>query len=269
MNGDYCRRYSKIAWKYDAEKQRVVMFRLRCWQWSCPYCARENRRAWRNALNAQLPRLSGQWWLMTLTARADTRGRIESYRQLSHGIDVLLKRFKRAFGKVVYVRVFEKHPSSDALHAHFVISGLTDFIKVDRRGNGKYGYIATNFRSGKRGYWALRTFVKKTSQASRMGYIADIEVIQASKSVRYVTEYMTKDAQDFDIRGLRHVATSRDIKSPRQRGKNAGKLQIGTAIPYSAIPRDFSLLDRDTGEVVSGQYWVENGFYPPVSDKSS
>lgn len=268
MNGDYCQRYSKVAWKYDPERHRVVMFRLRCWQWSCPYCARENRRVWRNALNVQLPRLSGQWWLMTLTARADTRGRLESYKNLQRGVDVLLKRFKRVFRKVIYVRVFEKHPTSDALHAHFIISGLSDYVRVERSKNGRDAYHSTNFRKGKRGYWSIRTFTKKTAQSCNMGYIADCKALKGERNaVRYVTEYMTKDAQDFDIRGLRHVATSREIKSPRQRGKNAKILTVGHTIPYSAIPSGYSLIDRDTGEIVNGEYWIENGFYPPLSDK--
>lgn len=266
MRGEYCHRYAKVAWKYDKDRQQVVLFRLRCWQWSCPYCARENRKAWRLELNKQLPRLAGQWWLMTLTARNDTRGRLESYRQLSHGIDVLLKRFKRAFGRIIYVRVFEKHPSSDALHAHFIISGLSDYVRVQQAGNGRASYTATNFRKGKRGFWALQTFAKKTSQACHMGYIADVKTIPASKSVRYVTEYMTKDAQDFDIKGLRHVATSRDVKSPRSRAKNAKILSMGHFISRMRIPPEYRLLDADTGEIIGDDYWQEWEMYPRYDD---
>lgn len=205
---------------------------------------------------------------MTLTARADTRDRLESYKNLQRGIDVLLKRFNRAFGKVIYVRIFEKHPSSDALHAHFIVSGLAQYVSVEASKNGKSVYRATNFRRGKRGYWSIRTFTKKTAQAAHMGYIADCKAISGStKAVRYVTEYMTKSAQDFDIKGLRHIATSRGIKSPRQRGKNAKILAIGHCIPYSRIPRDFELLDKDTGEVINQEYWAEHGFYPPNSDR--
>jgi len=270
MNGDYCHRYAKVAWKYDAEKQRVVMFRLRCWQWSCPYCARMNATAWRLTLINQLPKLSNSWWLMTLTARSDTRGRIESYKQLSRGIDILMHRFKRAFGKVTYVRIFEKHPLSDALHAHFIISGLSDYIKISRSGNGRDKYTPTNFRAGKRGYWALRTFVKKTSQGSRMGYIADCKSLEGThRAIGYVTKYMTKSAQDFDIRSLRHVATTRDIKSPRGRGKNTRAINVGHFIPRSRIPQGYALIDRDTGEAVDVTYWQENAFYPPHNDKDN
>lgn len=269
MHGEYCKRYAKVAWKYDPERQRVELFRLRCWQWNCPHCAHENRKAWRKALLAQLPRISGQWWLMTLTACADTRGRVESYKNLQRGIDTLLKRFNRAFGKVVYVRIFEKHPTSDALHAHFIVSGLKDFVKTERAQNGKDKYTATNFRRGKRGFWSVRTFAKKTAAACKMGYIADVKPLRGERmAVKYVTEYMTKDAQDFDIRGLRHVATSRDVKSPRQRGKNAKILCLGHFISRSRIPDGFALIDSDTGERVGDDYWRENGFYPPHSDKA-
>jgi len=264
--GEYCHRYAKIAWKYDHTDKRVIMFRLRCWQWSCPYCAKENRKAWRLALNAQLPRISGQWWLMTLTAQAGTRGRLESYKQLQHGIDVLLKRFRRAFGRIDYVRIYEKHPKSQALHAHFIVSGLKEYVRLYTAQNGKQGYKATNFRAGKIGFWALRTFVKKTSQGVGMGYIADIKPIPASKSVRYVTEYMTKPAQDFDIRGLRHVATSRAIKSPRNRARAAKLLAIGHFISRARIPAHYDLLDNDTGEVIGDEYWHDNEMYPRYDD---
>jgi len=265
--GEYCHRYAKIAWKYDHADKRVIMFRLRCWQWSCPYCAKENRKAWRLALNAQLPRISGQWWLMTLTASSDKRGRLESYKQLQRGIDILLKRFRRAFGKVDYVRIYEKHPSSDALHAHFIITGLEDYIKVVQSGNGKQRYIGTNFRKGKIGFWALRSFVKKTAQSSGMGYIADTKQIKASASIRYVTEYMTKPAQDFEIRGLRHVATSRAIKSPRNRARAAKLLAIGHFISRARIPAHYDLLDSDTGEVIGDEYWRDNEMYPRYDDR--
>jgi hypothetical protein len=269
MSQDYCHRYAKIGWKYDAEKRRVIMFRLRCWQWDCSYCAVENRKAWRNALNDQLPRISGQWWLMTLTATNRARGRIESYKQLQSGIDLLIKRFRRAFGKISYVRVFEKHPSSDALHAHFIVSGISDYVSIQRQKNGKDRYTATNFRAGKRGFWAVRTFAKKTAQACGMGYMADVKPITQKTATRYVTEYLTKTGQSIDIRGLRHVATTRDIKSPRKRDAKDKTLYIGYRIGRGSMLPSFSLLDRDTGELIPDSYWQEHQFYPPESDHGS
>ena len=178
-----CTRYQRVFWFYDTEKMTIGVGRLRCKQWSCPACAIENRKQWRNFLHGKLPYIASDWRLMTLTASAAQRTRIDSYNALKRGIDVLMKRFNRVFSAyelvevldkktgllkkkkrrigLEYVRVYEKHPTSDALHAHIIISGLKDYVKVEKSGNGKERYIATNFRPSKRGYWTLLTFVKK------------------------------------------------------------------------------------------------------------
>jgi len=261
-----CKRYSRVFCAYDTDNRKIIVGRLRCKQWRCEHCAVENRKMWREFLNKRLPKISGQWWLMTLTARGDTRGRLESYKQLQHGIDVLVKRFNRAFGKVAYVRVYERHPAGEALHAHFVITGLSDYIRVETSKNGRQKYTATNFRKGKRGYGALRTFAKKTAQRSGMGYIADCKRLQgAHNATRYVTDYMTKDMQDFEIKGLRHVQTSRKIGSPKP-PKSEKSLYVGYRLTKSSLIAGMAVVDLDTGERVSDEYWKEGDVYPPLSE---
>jgi hypothetical protein len=260
-----CPKFQRVAWYYEQKDNRVVVFRLACGMWNCPVCAIANRKRWRTFLNKRLPKIADNWWLMTLTARADTRGRLESYKQLQHGIDTLIKRFRRAFGKVQYVRVYEKHPTSEALHAHFIITGLSDYVQIYRARNGREAYKATNFRKGKRGYWAVKTFTKKTAQACKIGYIADCKQLgSAAKSVKYVTEYMTKDAQDIDIRGLRHVQTTRAIGSPKN--KSNKPLYVG----YRLNSRDrwgaMTLYDADTRKSIPDEYWQEANVYPPLNE---
>lgn len=262
---EICPKYTRVCWYYDAENMRVVVFRLRCGQWKCPVCAVVNRRLWREFLNKRLPKIAPQWWLMTLTARADTRGRIESYKQLRRGIDVLMKRFRRAFGSVQYVRVYEKHPSSEALHAHFIITGLADYVQVQQARNGRVCYRCTNFRRGKLGFWALRTFVKKTAQASNMGYIADIKALSHSgKAVRYITKYLTKDGQDIDIKHIRHVQTTRAVGSPKHTAKNA--LYVGYRLNKSDLVAGMAVYDADKRRAVPDEYWHDGNVYPPLHD---
>lgn len=273
MRGDYCKRYSKVWWIYDREKQLVSLGRLRCKQYKCPYCATVNQRETKQFLLSKLSRMNGEWYFMTLTARGETRGKIESYKQLARGIDVLIKRFNRIFGKVDYVRVYEKHPKSDALHAHFLIKGVTPFVAVTVSRNHKKKYTPSHTRAKKRGFWGLWTLVKKLSHECGMGYIAHIEKVSTgedglSNVTRYVTKisaYLTKDAQDIDVKGLRHVQTSRQIGSIKPR--RAGNVETGHGIPYSRIPRGYRLIDRDTGEIVTSDYWLENGFYPSMNDR--
>lgn len=273
MNGDYCKKYSKVWWTYDNEKKIVSMGRLRCKQWSCPYCAIVNRSEVKQFLLTTLSKMDGDWYFMTLTARGETRGKIESYKQLAHGIDVLIKRFNRIFGRVDYVRVYEKHPKSEALHAHFLLRGVLPFVQVTVSRNHKKKYIASSTRAAKRGFWGLWTLVKKLSHECGMGYIAHIEKVSTgddglSNVARYVTKishYLTKDAQDIDVKGLRHVQTSRQIGSIKPR--KASNVETGHAIPYSRIPRAYRLIDRDTGEIVTEDYWLEYGFYPNARDR--
>lgn len=214
-----------------------------------------------------------EWHFMTLTAREDTRGRLESYTQLAHGIDVLIKRFNRIWQRIDYVRVYEKHPKSEALHAHFLIGGVTPFVRVEVLKNKKRRFAPAHERASKRGFWTLFTLVKKLSHECKMGYIAHIERVSRgddglSNVMRYVTKiagYLTKDAQSIDIKGLRHVQTSRRIGALQTR--KSSKVETGVGLPYSRIPQGYGLVDRDTGEVVTGDYWIEQGFYPPNRDR--
>lgn len=274
MKGDYCKRYAKVWWLHNREKRRVTLGRLRCKQWACPYCARENQREIRQFLLTTISKMADrEWFFMTITARGDTRGRIESYKQLAKGIDRLIKAFNRVWNRVDYVRVYEVHPKSEAIHAHFLVSNLTPFVRVEKSKNGRKKYTPANTRAAKRGYWTLYTFVKKMSHRSGMGYMADVSQVEhgadgISNVTRYITKitsYLTKESQSIDIKGIRHVQTSRAIGSIKARREFTG--EIGQAIPYSAIPRGFSLIDRDTGEVIQFEYWLENGFYPPQGDR--
>lgn len=261
-----CTRYSRVFWAYDTENNRIILGRLRCKQWSCPHCAIENRKMWRKFLNGKLPQVASDWYLLTLTAREDRRGRIDSYKSLQRGIDVLMKRFRRAFGRVEYVRIYEKHPASEALHAHIIITGVKDFVQVARSGNGRDKYTATNFRAGKRGFWALRTFAKKTSRASGMGYMVDIKPLTGAKrAVKYVTAYMTKSVQDFDIKGLRHVQTSRAIGSPKP-PKSKATLYVGYRFNRAGLIGNMRVLDIDTGELIEHSYWNYANVYPPLDE---
>jgi len=273
MRGDYCRHYSKVWWVYDSEKKTVNLGRLRCKQYKCPYCARQNQRETKQFLLTRLSKMDGEWYFMTLTARGDTRGRIESYKQLARGIDVLIKRFNRIFGRVDYVRVYEKHPTSDALHAHFLILGVTPFVAVTVSRNHQRKYIPSMTRAKKRGFWGLWTLVKKLSHECGMGYIAHIEKVSTgedglSNVVRYINKmaaYLTKESQDIAVKGLRHVQTSRRIGSIKAR--KAGKVETGHFISRHRLGAGNRLIDRDTGEIVTDDYWQENAFYPPTDDK--
>lgn len=106
-----------------------------------------------------------------------------------------------------------------------------------------------------------------------MGYIAHIEKVARgddglSNVSRYITKlgaYLTKEAQDIAVKGLRHVQTSRRIGSIKPR--KAGNVETGHFISRSRVGAGNRLIDKDTGEIVTDDYWLDNAFYPPTDDK--
>ena len=274
----FCPRYPRVAWsrevKPDAKntelsglngktiKKGVVLFtRLRCKQWSCPYCAEKNQAIWRAFLYERMPGVADNWWFMTLTAHSRMRSQDASYKNLQRGIDVMMKRVRRVFGEIDYVRVFEKHPTSDALHAHLCISNLTPFVVPGCHRNLVPGFMAVLTRGSAEGVWALRTWIKKTAQECNIGYMADVQVLNGNYAVHYATKYLTKASQDIKIKGLRHVQTTRNIGSPQ--GESDRIWQVGDYVTARDFKARETLLDLQTGEAIPPDYWAEFDVYPP------
>lgn len=200
---------------------------------------------------------------MTLTAPKDVRGRVESLTAIRKNIDALIKRMKRVFGEdIEYVRVFEKHPTSDAVHAHFVICGVSPFVAIGCSVKLQEMAIGVNTREGRYGIWAVKSWLKKTAQALGMGYIADIQKFRGDPSVAafYVTKYLTKDLQAIDVRYLRHVQVTDGIGSPKfDKSYEWTPVSYITTYTFEAGTK---VEDIDTGFVIDNNFWEHTGFYP-------
>jgi len=281
---EFCPNYIKIAWsrheqkyphpagspealtlpKNSAKKPPVLLTRLRCKQWSCEYCAAKNQAIWRAFLHERLPTVSDEWWLMTLTAHSKKRSQAASYANLQKGIDVLLKRSRRLFGSIQYVRVYEKHPTSQALHAHLIISDLSPFVVLGCWKNLQPGYLAVLTRPWWVGIWSLSTWLKKSCQAVGLGYQDDVQKLEGFQAVGYATKYLTKAAQEIEIKGIHHVQTSKGIGSP-----GFDSLYRWHVADF-ATARDFNagdaVHDVQTGKLIDADYWADNDIYPPLSE---
>lgn len=275
---DFCPRYPRVAWsrevKPDASpkeftdsrlknnRKGVVLFtRLRCKQWSCPYCAAKNQAIWRAFLYDKMPGVADNWWFVTLTAHSRMRSQDASYKNLQRGIDVIMKRIRRVFGQVDYVRVFEKHPTSDALHAHLVCSNLSPFVVPGCHKNLQSGYLAVLERDSHTGVWSIRTWLKKTAQECQIGYQADVQRLENNYAVTYATKYLTKASQEIDIKGLRHVQTTRNIGSPS--GESDRIWQVGDFVTARDFKAGETLIDLQSGEAIPSEYWSTFDVYPP------
>lgn len=275
---DFCKRYSQVAWSREltgeaaarvsaagfpvGQRKGIVLFtRLRCKQWSCEYCAAKNQAIWRAFLYDKMPQVSSEWWLMTLTAHSRMRTQDASYKNLQRGIDVLIKRVRRVFGDVDYVRVFEKHPTSEALHAHLCISNLSPFVVPGCHRNLQAGYLAVINREGHTGTWALKTWLKKSAQECQIGYQADVSPLDNRYSVHYATKYLTKASQEISIKGVRHVQTTRRIGSPQS--ETDRKWSVGDYVTARDFYAGETVIDLNTGEALSPDYWSDFEVYPP------
>lgn len=263
---DYCRNYARVAWSHQPDN--VCLFtRLRCKQWSCDYCANANRKMWQTFLSGQLPIIANDWYMVTLTAHSRMRSEQQSYENLQRGIDVIMKRIRRIWGKVSYVRVFEKHPSSEAIHAHILVSDLTPFVVPGCNKNLQRCYVGVLVRAGHKGTWSIRTWIKQAAHEAHIGYQAEVEKVRDNGAVWYVCKYLSKASQSITVKGLRHVSTSRRVGSPDSQSDH--KWEIGNFITAMDVQPDETLLDINNGKKMSYMEIGQVGIYPPETERVS
>jgi len=172
----------------------------------------------------------------------------------------MMKRVRRVFGKIEYVRVYEPHPASGALHAHLAVSHLTPYVIPGCYKNLQHGYLPVTTRAPADGSWAIRSWIKKTAQECHIGYQADVRQAESENTVFYITKYLTKISQAINVKGLRHVATSRRIGSPPNEGNDSWA--VGDFITTMDIASDETIRDIQTGASISYQQLAYAGAYP-------
>lgn len=258
---EVCKLYRKVAYSHTGPKE-AIFTRLRCKQWTCDFCAKKNASIWRAFLKEKLPNVSEEWWLLTLTAHERTSDEQGSISNLRKNIDTLIKRVRRVFGNIDYVRTFERHPTSKRIHAHFIISGITPFVVTGYSVKHRpvaYGCLHRTRRSG---FWSVKTWFKINAREVGMGYIADVRKIEGEplKAVLYVTKYLTKAQQDLKTKGLRHVQTTRSIGSPNE--KTESLWNVSPYIVAKMFAPNTQIVDLNTGEIIDNDYWEQHSFYP-------
>lgn len=258
----YCPFYTRVAWLGIGTKEAVAV-RLRCKRWSCDYCAKKNAAIWRAHLKQRLPEVCNEWWILTLTAPPWARTTAQSLKAIRKGIDILIKRAKRVFGPMIdYVRVYEKHPTSEAVHSHFIISGLSPYVAIGYSAKLQPMAIGVLNRAARNGIWAVKTWFKKVCQEIKLGQQVDVQKIDGDpeKATMYVTGYLTKAMQDIKIKGLRHVQTTRRVGGPKH-DKNPN-WQTGPYLTPYAFDAGTRVIDLNTGEIIDNNYWEVHSFWP-------
>lgn len=253
-----CDFFSMVTFKATTA-DTVVMARVRCKSWQCPHCAKENRKMWGNFLRKKLPRITSNWWFVTLTAHKSKRDVDTSLANLRTNIDRMFKRVRRIWHDIEYVRVYEVHKKG-AFHAHLLVSGLSAFVQKLETQAG-ICYYRPAVRVGKVGYWSVKTWFKRTAYDLEIGYMVDVQALEGvSAAAGYIVKYLTKDAQNFHVKGLRRVQTTTGIGSPRNAGD--GTWRCAARVFRQNVPEGARLYDADCKLWISPEYWRDNLTYP-------
>lgn len=258
-----CPNFSLIVWKREAG--RVVMSRIRCKSWQCEYCAKKNREMWRSHLKKRICAIGGQWWFITVTAAEWYRERAKSLENLRRGLNLLLKRINRVFGKVEYVRVYELHKKG-AFHAHLIMSSLSGRVHYRRARSGQRVFKPAFVRG--LATWTIQTWFKKTCRTLKLGYMVDVQRIEGvQKAVNYISKYITKEGQNFSVRGLRRIQTSSAIGAAN--GREAGKGWVVGKHVWGGDVGMMPLYDANLKITINPSYWNNEVVYPPERAKRS
>jgi len=254
----YCEVFNRIVWK-QTQPGVIVVVRIGCGSWRCPVCCKENRRRWQKHLMRALPKISQNWWFVTLTAHSKKRGAESSLENLRSNLDRFFKRIRRVWSHIEYVRVYEVHKKG-AFHAHLLVSGLSARVQKFTAPNGAEYFRPT--LSGKSvGNWSIRTWFKRTAAALEMGYMVDIQQVEGvHRAVNYVVKYLTKEAQGFYVKGLRQIQTTTGIGGPRSSGD--GSWTSAERLFRGEVQKGTRVYDASRKLWVPNEYWSENLTYP-------
>lgn len=258
----YCPNYTRVAYVVNHDKS-VKAVRLRCKKWDCEFCAAKNASIWRAHLLKKLPSVSKEWWFLTLTAPPWDRSKMGSFIRIRKAIDILIKRAKRVYGKdIQYVRTYEKHPTSKALHAHLIVSGILPYVANGFSIKHKAMAVGCYNRGQRNGVWASKTWFKKTCQEIKMGRICDLQKIdgEGPEPVLYLTKYLTKSQQDIGIKGLRHVQATSRIGGPKD--EHNPEWRTASFLVREMFQDGSTLIDMNTGEVIGDEYWKDHSIWP-------
>ena len=258
-----CPYFNLLVWRV-VDLKTVKMTRLRCKSWTCLYCNKKTRDEWSSHLKKRLPRVAVKWWFVTLTAHENLRDAKHSLANIRDNIDRLMKRLRRIFERISYVRVYEKHKSG-AFHAHLLVAGMSDRVTRSLARNKQLFFRPKTDTDDTRS-WGIKTWWKRRAREMGMGYMVDVQALETcTQSVNYVLKYLTKEGQAFEQKGLRRIQTTTDIGSPHRKpeaGWNPAKWVTRWDVPPGA-----TLYDLNEKVRIDREYWQDNDVYPPDVDK--
>jgi len=267
----YCSRFQGVLVSNTAK-----LFRGRCKQWDCDYCARENKRAWKKAIRKAIMQddllSKDDWQMLTFTMppyiHAAQDPIEESAKVIQSKWNNLMMRIKRQYPKkkLTYVRVLENHKSG-VFHIHMLIN-----LPI----TSKDLYINPNDDKDTRLLWLKETDESGLQLIERLGFghrqhclMLGVDYLYA---VNYVLKYIFKDSKSTIQKMLanmhvRRVQTSRNIKAPHSQNDDEWTPK------YALYSGDFADQDEYTDlnkhQKITIDDLDEFGVYPPASERKT
>lgn len=202
----HCPNYSLALHTTDNLEQDALVYRARCKQWSCPYCAEINRRVWRARIMIEVGKHPGElwhFWTLTLDGIDHQGNTARSLQTWRANWDKLMKRVKRDLGVMRYVRIFETH-ADGTLHVHMLADKTYQDVKCVHELDGR-----ENWRS---------LTLKGHLEALRLGWRHDLNPIITTDHENegnernvsaYCVKYLTKDIQSTVREDMRRAGLNR------------------------------------------------------------
>lgn len=216
---EYCKRYSKGLYANDVGEARVIYSRTSCGMWSCPHCAKANRRRWLKILAEGIRKIDAirlqSWGFWTLTHDMQNASYVDQRKRLSSAWNRLIGQIKyHTSHEIFFVRVIEiGTKSTRRMHLHVLINFVPyDLRQVKQKDNRTYWYSdAWGERVQRAGFGRIQdirdvsgTLAYKSPQIP-LG--SDMQTTRAVLVASYVTKYMIK--LDVDTEKLYPYRTRR------------------------------------------------------------
>lgn len=190
---EYCDSTAPYIWSDNVEEGKRVIYKTRCKQWSCEYCAKINKyQHWLRMVKGvqQLQDRGYQFNFVTITSHESNTTTLQTYKVWQSAWKKLSTRYRRKNAETTtlpasFVYIPELHKDG-RIHIHGLFSG-----QVSER------------------WW------KDNSRQCGMGYMCKSDRIsEAVQGVNYCLKYVTKDmGQDITIERFRRINYSRNFPS--------------------------------------------------------
>ena len=228
---NFCNGLTPVIWRDVPSESKRIIFKTRCKQWSCEYCAKINYyQHWLRAVKGikNHEDKGYKFDFVTLTSHERVVPTLSTYRVWQSAWTKLSTRYRRAYTETyglpcAYFYVPELHKDG-RLHIHGMFSG----------------HIPAK-------WW------KDNARECGLGYMAkSIKMDNRSKGTNYVLKYVTKSiSEDIGIKRFRRINYSRNIP-PLDKLQTDDNWNIAfSPDAVTTLIRSAWLLDLDT--VLQGQ----------------